>query len=401
MVCNLQLGKCQINMQEAISEILKQREKQHLKRKFVEIEKNIEEKSSVKIGNKSVINFCSNDYLRLSLHHEVCNATIEGVTKYGVGSGGTRNISGTNLPHVALEKAIAKMHGKESALVFASAYVANVGTLFAIGKYLPNIVFFSDEQNHASIIHGIKYSGAKKVIYKHNNFEDLSHLLQKNCDGKILPIIVCEGVYSMSGTLTDLVKLKKIAENFNATIYLDEVHSVGIYGNGKGISAEQGVEIDIINGTLGKAFGTFGGYISGNESIVDFVKSFATTFIFSTSLPPAICSASIKAIEIATSNNLQEKFWKNVKLTKNKLAEYDMKIANVQSHIISILIGSEASVKHIAHKMLEAGFYIQPIFYPTVEIGKAMLRITVSPYHTKNEIENFVKKLDQTMNSLT
>ena len=389
-------------MQIAIKQILEERKKQNLNRQFVEIQKNFKNPSNILANGKSAVNFCSNDYLRLSLHPEVCKAMLDGVNEYGVGSGGTRNISGTNTPHHQLENIIAKMHNKGRALLFSSAYAANVGALFAIGKYLPNVIFFSDEKNHASIVHGINYSAAKKVIYKHNDLQNLEECLidclaqnSKNC----IPVIVCEGVYSMSGTVTDLKKLKEIAIKYGAMIYLDEVHCVGIYGKGKGLSAEQGVEIDIINGTLGKAFGVFGGYISASDDIVDFVKSFATTFIFSTSLPPSLCMAAIEAIKIATTqNNMQEKFWQNILHLKNQLQKLNIDIINTKSHIISVKIGREGVVKEISQKMLEMGFYVQPIFYPTVALGKAILRVTISPFHTILEINEFTQALKLCMN---
>lgn len=387
--------KSQINMKGIVSQILHARKIQNLNRDFVEIVKNPTNHATIFVNGQEVINFCSNDYLRLSMNQDVINVMVDIAAKYGVGSGGTRNISGTNTPHIDLEQAIANLHNMQSAILFSSAYVANVGALYAIGKYLPNVMFFSDEKNHASIIHGIKYSGTKKIIYEHGNLDNLEFVLSQNCDGKINPVIVCESVYSMSGTLTDLLRLEKIANKYSAMTYVDEVHSVGIYGKGKGLIAQQGAKIDIINGTLGKAFGTFGGYIVGDSDIIEFVKAFATTFIFSTSLPPALCAASKKAIEIATTDTyLQEKFWQNVLYVKNALKNAGIKIFDTDSHIISIMIGSADMVKNIAKQMLDHyQIYMQPIFYPTVPLDQSILRVTVSPFHTVEDMQKLAEAL--------
>lgn len=387
--------KSQRNMQRIISQVLHDRKSQSLNREFVENIKNPLNPATIFVKGREVLNFCSNDYLRLSMHKDVISVMVDATLQYGVGSGGTRNISGTNAPHTNLEKTIADLHGMQSALLFSSAYIANAGALYAIGRYLPNVVLFSDEQNHASIIHGIRYSGARKMIYKHADLDNLELLLSQHCNGKINPVIVCESVYSMSGSLTDLPRLERIAKKYNAMTYIDEVHSVGIYGEGRGLVAQYGVNADIINGTLGKAFGTFGGYIAGNADVVEFIKSFATTFIFSTSLPPALCAASKKAIEIALADApLREKFWQNVLYTKNALKDAGLKIFDTDSHIISVMIGGESEVKSVAKQMLESHqIYIQPIFYPTVPIGQSILRITVSPFHTLHDIRKLADGL--------
>ena len=375
-----------------ISRIVKHYKEDNLHREFTELVKVPHKPEIVSINNQEVINFCSNDYLRLSVNENILQTMLEGVKQYGVGSGGTRNISGTTKAHVELEKKIATLHKMQSALVFSSAYNANVGALSALGKNIPNIAFFSDEQNHASIIHGINFSKAQKFIYKHSDFNHLEKLLKENTN--FLPVIVCESIYSMSGTKTDLIKLSKIAQKYKALTYVDEVHAVGLYGNASGIAEEQGAYVDIINGTFGKAFGCVGGYIASTAEICEFIKSFASPFIFSTSLPPALCLACIAAIEEAKNPSLQKKFWGNVAYLKHTLQKYNINIFQTESHIISVPIPTVHKVKAVAKQLLNNyQFYVQPIFYPTVPIGEEMLRLTVSPHHTNEQIENLAKAL--------
>lgn len=372
-----------------IANALNQYKEKGLNRVFTPFIKNPLQPSTVKYNGADVVNFCSNDYLRLSLNANVMEAMLSGVKRYGVGSGGTRNISGTTKPHVELEKAIARLHQKPSALVFSSAYNANVGALSVFGKKIPNLAFFSDEENHASIIHGINLSGAKKFVYRHNDLSHLEELLQTNTE--FLPMIVCESVYSMSGTKTDLKHIEALAKKYKAMTYLDEVHAVGLYGGGAGVAKEQNAEIDIVNATLGKAFGCVGGYISASDEVCEFVKSFAGTFIFSTSLPPAICCAVLVAMEEAQKPETQKKFWKNVSYLKTVLESNGVSIVQTQSHIISIPVATAERVKKVASLLLsEHQIYIQPIFYPTVPLGKEMLRVTVSPSHNKEEMDSLV-----------
>ncbi len=378
-----------------IAEILQQHQEKGLNRVFTPFSKVALKPSIIEFQGREVINFCSNDYLRLSLNSNVINAMHNGIKQYGIGSGGTRNISGTTHAHNELENAIAKLHEKPSALLFSSAYNANVGALSVIGKKIPNIAFFSDEQNHASIIHGINLSGTAKFVYRHNDFSHLNELLSTHSN--FLPVIVCESIYSMSGTKTNLKQIEEIAKKYNALTYVDEVHAVGLYGGGCGVAKEQGAMVDIINGTLAKAFGCVGGYVASSSNICEFIKSFAGTFIFSTSLPPAICCAGVVAIEEAKKEEIRKKFWGNVQYLKNALESSGIGVIKTNSHIISIPVRSTEKVKEIASVLLNHyQIYIQPIFYPTVSLGKEMLRVTVSPFHTKQQMD----ALDLTLKGL-
>ena len=370
--------------------------KSNIVRKFYSISQNTQKPSTGEYNNQTVLNFCSNDYLRLSKNQLLIEEGITEMQKSGTGSGGTRNISGSNPLHNELEEKLAKFHEKEAAVLFNSAYNANVGALFSLGKYLDNITFFSDEQNHASIIHGINLSKAKKIIYFHNNLEDLDLKLSKNSSQN--KVIVCESIYSMSGNRTNISKLVEIAKKHKCLIYLDEVHAIGIYGNGKGIAFEDGLsdEIHIINGTLGKAVGCVGGYISTTSAIAQFVKLNATTFIFSTSLPPFVCASVLKSLEIIESQaNLQQQLFANVKFIKEALKEKNIHILQNSSHIIILPIHCLEKVKGISKNLLELhNIYIQPIFYPTVPLGKELLRITCCPQNSQEELELLVEKLN-------
>jgi hydroxymethylbilane synthase len=365
-------------------------------RKFYPISQNTHKPSTGEYNKKNILNFCSNDYLRLSKSQSLIESGIAEMQKSGTGSGGTRNISGTNPLHNELEEKLADFHKKESAVLFNSAYNANVGALFSLGRYLGDVAFFSDEQNHASIIHGINLSKAKKIIYSHNNFEDLDSKLSQNSSKN--KIIVCESIYSMSGNRTNISKLVEVAKKHECLIYLDEVHAIGIYGNGKGIAFEDGLsdEIHIINGTLGKAVGCVGGYISTTNAIAQFIKLNATTFIFSTSLPPFVCASVLKSLEIIESQeNLRTQLFANVKFIKEALKEKNIHILQNSSHIIILPINCLEKVKSISKNLLELhNIYIQPIFYPTVPFGKELLRITPCPQNTKEELELLVEKLN-------
>ena len=353
-------------------------------------------------NNQKILNFCSNDYLRLSKNTDIINAGILEMQISGTGSGGTRNISGTNPLHNHLENTIADFHQKEEAILFNSAYVANVGALYSLGKFLENVTFFSDEQNHASIIHGINLSKANKIIYQHNNLEDLALKLSQNSSKN--KIIVCESIYSMNGTITDLQHLVTIAQKHNCLIYLDEVHAIGIYGNGKGIAFEQGIshKIDIINGTFGKAIGCIGGYIATTKEISTFIKLNATTFIFSTSLPPFICASILKSLEISSqSNTLRTKLFQNITFLKKNLKEKKINFLENNSHIIIIPINDLNQVKKLSQNLLEKhSIYIQPIFYPTVPFGQELLRITVCPQNTNEELSFLAESISTEMQKL-
>ena len=343
--------------------------------------------------------WCSNDYLNMSQHPEVVNEIVKTLLEYGSGSGGTRNISGTSSYHIDLEKKLADVHNKESALLFASAYTANQSTLWTLGKKIKNLEIFSDELNHASLIQGIKNSGAKCHIFKHNDIDHLELLLQTtNIDTPKL--IVFESLYSMEGIRSPIVKIVELAKKYNCMTYLDEVHSVGLYGeDGKGIAVEMGVEnkIDIINGTLAKAYGQMGGYIAASAKIIDYIRSFAPGFIFTTSICPSIAAGAAKAIDIVSlAEQLRIRIKENASLTREYLDSFAIPYLDTNSHIIAVLVNDPFLCKKVSQDLIdEFGIYAQPIFYPTVPRGLERLRITVTPKHRKEHIEKMVRALDK------
>ena len=343
--------------------------------------------------------WCSNDYLNMSQHPEVINETVKTLLEYGSGSGGTRNISGTSSFHTELEELLADLHNKESALLFASAYTANQSTLWTLGKKIKNIEIFSDELNHASLIQGIKNSGAKCHIFKHNDIEHLEILL-KETDKYTPKLIVFESLYSMEGIRAPIIKIVELAEKYNCMTYLDEVHSVGLYGeDGKGIAVEMGVEkrIDIINGTLAKAYGQMGGYIAASNEIIDYIRSFSPGFIFTTSICPSVAAGASKAIEIVSmAEQLRIRIKENAALIREYLDSIAIPYIDTNSHIIAVMINDPFLCKKVSQDLIdEHKIYAQPIFYPTVPKGLERLRITVTPKHRKEHIENMIKALDQ------
>lgn len=347
--------------------------------------------------NKNITVWCSNDYLGMSHHPNVVQAMIDATHIMGAGSGGTRNISGTNSPIVELEHELADLHNKERALVFTSGYVANQATLTALSKIIPDIIMFSDELNHASIIHGIKDSRAEKQIFRHSDIEHLEELL------KLYPlnrpkIIIFESIYSMSGDIVPIKQICELATKYNAMTYIDEVHSVGLYGNrGAGIANLYGIEdkIDIMQGTLAKAYGVIGGYIAGKNEIVDAIRSYSPGFIFTTSLPPGVASAAAASIKYLKKSNLErEKHQEIVKKTKNKLLNAGIKFLDSGAHIIPVMIGDPFKSQQIGEALLgRYGIYIQHINFPTVPRGTERLRITPTPMHTETMIEELTSAL--------
>ena len=349
--------------------------------------------------------WCSNDYLNMSQHPEVVNETVKTLLEIGTGSGGTRNISGTSSFHTSLEKKLANLHNKENALLFSSAYTANQSTLWTLGKKIKNLEIFSDELNHASLIQGIKNSGASCHIFQHNDVAHLETLLQ-TVDPSHPKLIVFESLYSMEGIRSPIIKIVEIAKKYNAMTYLDEVHSVGLYGEkGKGIAVEMKVDqdIDIINGTLAKAFGQMGGYIAATNEIIDYIRSFSPGFIFTTSICPSIAAGAGKAVEIVTlADQLRIKIHENATTMRQLLESIAIPYIDTNSHIISVMINDPFLCKKVSEKLIEDyGIYAQPIFYPTVPKGLERLRITVTPKHRKEHIENMVKCLDQVWSDLS
>ena len=341
--------------------------------------------------------WCSNDYLGMSQNQVVLDSMTNALEKVGAGSGGTRNISGTNHYHVLLERELCYLHQKEAALLFNSGYLANQATLSTLGKKIPNCIFFSDEKNHASMIQGIKNSGAKKVIFKHNNLDDLEKNLKKF--PKSQPkIIAFESVYSMDGDFSPIKSICSLAQKYNALTFLDEVHAVGIYGErGAGVAERDKVmnQVDIIQGTLAKAFGVIGGYITAKKETIDFVRSFSSGFIFTTSLPPCIAAgayASIRHLKFSSSE--REKLFKVVSDLKNALKKNNIPFIDNKSHIIPVIIGDPMLCKKASQMLLDDfQVYVQPINYPTVPKGEERLRITASPQHTSKMIKKLVTAL--------
>ncbi|AZL15165.1 5-aminolevulinate synthase [Rickettsiales endosymbiont of Stachyamoeba lipophora] len=355
-------------------------------------------------NNRKVVLWCSNDYLNMGHHPDVINAMVETTKQMGAGAGGTRNISGTNAPLVNLEQELADLHNKEAALVFTSGYVTNDAAIATLGKLLPNLVIFSDEQNHASIIEGVKKSGVEKHIFRHNDVEHLEQLVSSIAPNRP-KLIVFESLYSMSGTVANVNAIVEIAEKYHALTYMDEVHAVGLYGKrGGGIGDELNLmeRVDIIQGTLAKAIGVMGGYIAASKEIVDVIRSYASGFIFTTAIPPALAAASIASIKYLKSSNVErERLQDRVGLLKHKLYEKGINFIPNNSHIVSIVVG-EPNLTRKASRMLleEYGCYVQPINYPTVPRGTERLRVTASPAHTDEMIDQLVIALDTVFENL-
>lgn len=348
--------------------------------------------------------WCSNDYLNLSQHPEVTKTSVNVINQLGTGSGGTRNISGTSTYHVDLENILAELHHKEAALLFPSAYTANQSTLWTLCKNMESVEVFSDELNHASLIQGIKNANVVTHIFRHNDTEHLEELL-KTSNANSPKIIVFESLYSMEGLRSPLQKIIEIAKQYNALTYLDEVHSVGLYGpEGRGITAEKGLEqdIDIINGTLSKSFGQMGGYVAANSDIIDYIRSFAPGFIFTSSMNPSIAAASITAINIAKeAEDLRENIRYNSSRIRKGLTDLKIPFLENDSHIIPIHLYDPRLCKEAANLLLEKhGIYIQPIFYPTVPKGDERFRVTITPRHEAGDIDHFLDALDDVWKSL-
>ena len=390
------------------SELRKLKE-EGLYRKFREIDRPIKKfpKADETQGEteRDVEVWCSNDYLNMSQHPEVVNETVKTLLEIGSGSGGTRNISGTSSYHTSLEDRLAKLHNKDNALLFASAYTANQSTLWTLGKKIKNLEIFSDELNHASLIQGIKNSGATCHIFRHNDVDHLEELLESS--KKDTPkLIVFESLYSMEGIRSPIIKIVELAKKYKAMTYLDEVHSVGLYGEkGKGIAVEMNVdqEIDIINGTLAKAFGQMGGYIAASEEIIDYIRSFSPGFIFTTSICPSIAAGASKALDIVSlADQLRIKIHENASLMRQLLESIAIPHIDTNSHIISVMINDPFLCKKVSEFLIEDhGIYAQPIFFPTVPKGLERLRITVTPKHRKEHIENMVSCLDKVWTKLS
>ncbi|WP_299615794.1 5-aminolevulinate synthase [uncultured Tateyamaria sp.] len=341
--------------------------------------------------------WCSNDYLGMGQHESVIQSMKDAVDLYGVGAGGTRNISGTNHAHKLLEAELADLHGKESALLFTSGYVSNWAALGTLGARLPDAVILSDELNHASMIEGIRHSRASKVIWKHNDPEDLDRKLAA-LPANAPKIVAFESVYSMDGDIAPIAEILDVCEKHGAMSYIDEVHAVGMYGpRGGGVAEREGLmdRITLIEGTLGKAYGVVGGYITGSEAMCDFIRSFSSGFIFTTALPPAIASAartSIRHLKQSDQERIEQR--KRVAYLRKRLDQEGIPHMDNPSHIIPVMIKDPVKCRMLSdYLMQQYGIYVQPINYPTVPKGTERLRFTPGPLHSTDDIEHLVMAL--------
>lgn len=340
-----------------------------------------------KYAPKNIVNWCSNDYLGMGQNEYVISAMHTALDQTGAGSGGTRNIGGTSHYHVTLEIVLAQHHQKESALLFSSAYVANEWSLIALSRIIPNIRFISDDKNHASLIMGMKHSRASKMVFKHNNMEDLEHCLKLAVMENKTPCIVFESVYSMDGDVGKIEEICDLADKYGAITYIDEVHAVGLYGDtGGGYCEKLGLveRIDIINGTLGKAFGVQGGYIAGDSIVIDAIRALASGFIFTTSISPVICAGAIASIKYLRDHPaVRQAHQERANTLKEMLKYADIPThENACTHIVPVMVNDAFKCKEASDDLLNNhGIYIQAINYPTVEEGTERLRIAPTPYH--------------------
>jgi len=354
-------------------------------------------------GERPITVWCSNDYLAMAQHPLVVEAMHEALDEVGAGSGGTRNIAGTTAYHVALERELAALHGKEAALVCTSGYVANEAALGTLGRMLPDCLILSDALNHASMIEGIKAARCERAIFRHNDLDHLEELLAAQPRERA-KIIAFESVYSMDGDFGPIAEICDLAEKYNALTYIDEVHGVGLYGaTGAGVAEREGVmdRLDVISGTLAKAFGVMGGYIAASARICDLIRSFAASFIFTTSISPVIAAGAIASVRHVRANSAErDTLHANSVYLKAGLKERGLPLMPSPSHIVPIKVGDPVACKAICDRLLEDfGIYVQPINYPTVPKGTERMRLTPGPQHTRADIERLLDALSALIGS--
>jgi 5-aminolevulinate synthase len=348
---------------------------------------------------KDITVWCGNDYLGMGQHPVVLKAMHEALDAAGAGSGGTRNISGTTVYHKRLEAELADLHGKEAALVFTSAYIANDATLSTLPKLFPGLIIYSDALNHASMIEGVRRNGGAKRVFRHNDIAHLRALLAAD-DPAAPKLIAFESIYSMDGDFGRIAEICDLADEFGALTYIDEVHAVGMYGpRGGGVAERDGLmgRLDIINGTLAKAYGVFGGYIAASAKMVDAVRSYAPGFIFTTSLPPAVAAGAAASVRhLKTDQALRDRQQTNARILKMRLKGLGLPITDHGSHIVPVHVGDPVHCKMLSDMLLENfGIYVQPINFPTVPRGTERLRFTPSPVHSPRDIAHLVRAMDQ------